>query len=187
MPASPRNLIAWLLLVAVMAAIVWSLVGSDLPPADFTFINPSEVKSLDPAMITGQPEGRVNGAIFEGLLRYDPETLEPIPAVAERWEVSPDGLVYTFYLRKDARWSDGTPVTTKDFLYSIRRFLDPRTAAEYSKLAWYITHAEQYNRGSSGIEPGDKVEIELNLPTDAINTPPRQSSARRTCAGGKAR
>ncbi len=170
MPANSRNLIAWILLVAVLAGIVWSLVGSDLPQADFTFINPTEVKSLDPALITGQPEGRVNGAIFEGLFRTHPQTLEPIPAVAERWEISPDGLLYTFYLRDNARWSNNKPVTARDFHYSWRRFLDPRTAAEYSKLAWHIMNAERYNRGASALEVGDDVEIELNLPEDAINT-----------------
>lgn len=170
MPTNRRTIIAWFLLLGTGAGIAWSLVGSDLPQADFTFINPSEVKSVDPALITGQPEGRIASAIFEGLLRYHPETLEPITAVAERWEISDDGLVYTFYLRKNAKWSDGSPVTAHDFHYSMRRLLDPRTAAEYAYQAWSLKNARRYSRGGGGIEPGDEVEVELNLPVDAVNT-----------------
>ena len=77
---------------------------------------------------------------------------------------------YTFQLRKEARWSDDSPVTAEDYAYSWRRFLDPRTAAEYAYQAWYIKKAHDYSRGGSGIEPGDSVEIELNLAPDAINT-----------------
>ncbi len=170
MPTNRRTLIAWILLLGAGAGIAWSFLGSDLPPADFTFINPSEVKSVDPSLITGQPEGRIAMAIHEGLLRYHPETLEPIPAIAKSWEISDDGLVYTLHLRDNAKWSNGDPITAKDFYYSWRRLLDPRTAAEYGYQAWYLKNARRYSIGGSGIEPGDPVEIELNLPTDAINT-----------------
>lgn len=170
MSINRRNIIAWFLLFGAGTGTAWSLVGSDLPKADFTFINPSEVKSVDPALITGQPEGRIASAIFEGLLRFHPETLEPIPGMADRWEISDDGLVYTFHIRENAKWSDGSPLTARDFLYSIRRFLDPRTAAEYSYQAWYLKNGRRYNIGGSGIAAGDDVEVELNLPMDAVNT-----------------
>jgi oligopeptide transport system substrate-binding protein len=170
MPTNRRTIIAWILLLSVCAGIGWSLVAGDLPKADFTFINESEVKSVDPALIMGQPEGRIAYCLFEGLIRKHPETLEPLPGVAERWEISDDKRIYTFYLRDDAKWSDGLPVTSHDFHYSLRRFLDPRTAAEYAYQAWYIRGARNYSRGGSGIEPGDRVEVELNLPPDAVNT-----------------
>jgi oligopeptide transport system substrate-binding protein len=170
MPVNFRNLIASILFAALLAGMVWSLIGSDLPKADFTFVNESEVKSIDPALVTGQPEGRIVYSIFEGLVNKDPETLEPIPGVAERWTISDDGLVYTFYLRKNAKWSDGKPVTAHDFHYSWRRFLDPMTAAEYAYQAWYIKNARNYSRGGSGIEVGDAVEVELNMPPGSINT-----------------
>lgn len=170
MSSTFRNLIACFLLGSLLLTAVWTTLGGGLPPADFTFINESEVKSVDPALITGQPEGRIAYSIFEGLIRNDPKTLEPIPGVAQRWEISEDRLEYTFFLREDARWSDGTPVTAHDFAYSWRRFLDPRTAAEYAYQAWYIKHAHNYSRGGSGIQAGDAVEVELNLPPDAINT-----------------
>ena len=63
-----------------------------LPPADFTFTNGAEIKTVDPAIVTGQPEGRVISAIFEGLCHWDPKTLEPTPGVAESWDISDDKL-----------------------------------------------------------------------------------------------
>lgn len=160
----------WLLAVVLLGGVVWATRSGSLPPADFTFVNESEVKSLDPAIVTGSPENRIINALFEGLTRLHPKTLKPIPAVAERWDISDDRLVYTFHLRPEARWSDGSPVTADDFYYSLRRFLGPRTAAEYAYQGWYIKNAHRYSRGGSGAAPGDPVEIELNLPPAAVNT-----------------
>ena len=140
-----------------------------LPPADFTFNNDTELKSVDPAIVSGVPEHRIIDALFEGLTRQHPQTLEPIPAVAERWDISDDGLVYTFHLRDNARWSDGSPVTAADFHYSLRRFLDPLTVAEYAYQAWYIKNARRYSYGMSSLAPGDPVEVELPLPAPEEN------------------
>jgi oligopeptide transport system substrate-binding protein len=165
-----RDLFAISVVLLAFGGTIWLTLGSSLPPADFTFCNNTEVKSFDPAIVSGNPEHNIIKCLFEGLLNWDPKTLEPIPGVAESWEISPDQLTYTFHLRSDARWSDGLPVTAEDFYYSWRRFLGPRTAAEYAVLAWYIKNARNYSRGGSGISPGDPVEVELNLPPDAINT-----------------
>ncbi|MCH7751901.1 MAG: peptide ABC transporter substrate-binding protein [Planctomycetes bacterium] len=170
MPVDARNLFAVTALVSLLVAIVWATMGSGLPPADFTFCNGTEVKSFDPAIVSGNPEGNILNALFERLTRWDPETLEPIPGVAESWEISDDLLTYTFHLRDDALWSDGSSVTADDFHYSWRRFLGPRTAAEYAVLAWTIKNARRYSQGGSGISPGDPVEVELNLPVDSLNT-----------------
>ena len=118
--------------------------GARLEPAEFTFNNGTEVSTLDPATVTGVPEGRVLRAIFEGLVIKHPRTLAPEPGVAESWEVSEDGLTYTFHLRSDALWSDGHPVTSEDFLYSFERFLNPRTAAYYAYQLWYVRGARAY-------------------------------------------
>lgn len=155
---------AWfpILLVALaLAAVAWAVLRVRLPPADFTFVNETEVKSLDWATVTGIPEHRIVGNVFEGLTRLDPQTLEPRPGVAESWDTSDDKKTYTFHLRKDAKWSNGEPVTAHDFLYSLRRFLDPMTAAEYAYQAWYLTNARRYSLGAKGINPGDPVEVEL--------------------------
>jgi oligopeptide transport system substrate-binding protein len=163
----------WILVVLFalgLTAVGWAVYGSRLPPADFSFINETEVASVDPAIITGQPEGRIVSAIFEGLTRMRADNNLAEPGVAERWEVSDDGRVYTFHLRENASWSNGDPVTAHDFLYSIRRVLDPQTASRYSYHVWYIENAKRYTMGGDGIQVGDPVEVELNPPADAPNT-----------------
>ena len=165
-----RLLFPWIAGVAILGSLGWALNRGQLPPADFTFVNGTEVKSLDPAIVTGQPENRMINALFEGLTSWNPKTLKPEPGAAERWDVSDDLLTYTFYLRKDAKWSDGSPVTAHDFIYSMRRFLDPRTAAEYSYQAWYVKNAKKYSGGGRAIRSGDNVEVELNVDPDAPNT-----------------
>jgi len=163
----------WFLFVmfaAGLAAVAWAVYGSRLPPADFTFVNETDVASVDPALVTGHPEGRIVRSIFEGLARPRADNNLAEPGVAERWEISEDGRVYTFFLRKNARWSNGDPVTAHDFHYSIRRLLDPQTASRYSYQAWYIENARRYNEGGGGIEPGDPVEVELNPDPRLPNT-----------------
>jgi len=155
-----RTVTGYLLLAAVLAAMVWAVSFGRMPPAEFTFCNGEALKTLDPAQSSSQPDGRVIWALFEGLTRWDPKTLEPIPGSAERWEVSDDGRTYLFHIRPTARWSDGTPVTAEDFEYSLRRVLHPTTAADYAKEMWYVVGAKKYT--TIGIEPGDPVEIELH-------------------------
>jgi len=155
-----RNLVAWFALLALAGATVWAISFKPEPPADFTFANEAEVKSVDPSIITGQLEGRIVDCLFEGLTRWDPKTLEPKPGVAESWEISPDKQTYTFHLRHDAKWSDGTPFTAADFLWAHRRALDPQTGCDYSYIYWTIKNARKYN--TLRVEAGDPVEIELN-------------------------
>lgn len=166
---SPRLLAALLILVLTLSGVIAIVRQGQLPPAEFTFNNDGEIESLDPAVVTGQPEGRLIDAIFEGLVRLGPKDREPRPAMAERWEVSEDGLTYTFHLRRDAEWSNGDPVTSEDFVYSMRRFLDPLTLAEYAYQAWYLKNAKRYSIGARALASGDLVEVELHaLPDDAL-------------------
>ena len=88
------------MLVGGLAAVGWAVYGSRLPPADFTFFNESEVESVDPAIITGQPEGRIARSLFEGLTRPRADNNQAEPGVAERWEISDDGRTYTFHLAR---------------------------------------------------------------------------------------
>jgi oligopeptide transport system substrate-binding protein len=167
MPFNFRKLIAWMALAALAAATVWAVSFHPEPPADFTFVNPSEIKSVDPAIVTGQIEGRIIEGIFEGLTSWDPKTLGPLPGVAESWEISPDKRQYTFHLRADAKWTDGTPVTAQDFRWSHRRTLDPLTGSQYAYQLWYVKNARKYNGGR--VAAGDQVEVELNeLPAGAL-------------------
>lgn len=109
--------------------------------------NGTEPESLDPHLTTGVPEFNVISALLEGLVREDPKTLEPRPGVAERWEISEDGRVYTFHFRDNARWSNGDPVTAGDFVYSFRRMLSPRLGAEYAYMLHIIRNARAYHAG----------------------------------------
>ena len=137
--------VLWLGVVG-MAGLAAAVVGRSgrLPPADFSFNNGTEVTSLDPATLTGLPGGRVVRALFEGLVVQHPETLEPLPGSAESWEISSDGTRYTFHMRANAMWSNGEPVTADDFVQSFRRLLDPRTAAGYASLLWYVKGARTF-------------------------------------------
>ena len=86
-------------MAVLLGATAWAVSFGTLPRANFTFINGTEIQSVDPARVDGAPEGRIINAIFEGLYRLDPKTLEPVPAVALRHELSKDNLTYTFYVR----------------------------------------------------------------------------------------
>lgn len=164
MQFNPRNLVLWLALLALLGATAWALSFKSEPPADFTFCNPAEVKSLDPAVISGQIEGRIVDCLFEGLTRWDSKTLEALPGIAESWTLSSDKRTYTFHLRHNARWSDGAPFTAGDFLFAHRRALDPQTGCDYSYIYWMIRNAQKYN--TLRVEAGDPVEIELNEHVD---------------------
>ena len=134
-----------------------------------TIGNSGEPKALDPHIVTGVLEERILSALFEGLVNFDFETMQPIPGVAESWEVSEDGTVYTFHLREDARWSIGDPVTAGDFAYSWRRILSPDLAAEYSYMLYPIVNAEAFNLGKLtdfsdvGVRVLDELTLEVTL------------------------
>src|ERR1043165_6576161 len=78
-------------------------------------------KSFDPARAAASPDSDIVCALYEGLTEIDPATLNAVPAAAEKWSVSDDGKVWTFHLRKDARWSNGKRVTAADFVSSWKR------------------------------------------------------------------
>ncbi len=109
--------------------------------------NSAEPAGLDPQEVTGLLESRIVGALFEGLVNYDPVDLHPIPGAAESWTMSPDGKVWTFKIRANARWSNGDPVTADDFRFSYQRMLTPAFGAEYSSMLHCVRGAKGYNRG----------------------------------------
>lgn len=131
--------------------------------------NGTEPKDVDPHTATGIPEHHITMNIFEPLLDYHPETLEPIPAAAESFTKSKDGRVYTFKLRKEAKWSNGEPVTAEDFVYSWTRLLKPETAAEYAYQGYYIINGKEFNTGkvkdasTLGIKALDPLTLQVTL------------------------
>jgi oligopeptide transport system substrate-binding protein len=138
-----RNLIsALLVLVAALLVVGLTLSRSTRGRPDLILDNGTEPKTLDPHLATGEPEHRIAEAVFEGLARLDSQSLEPAPGVAAAWDITPDGKTYTFHLRKNARWSDGRPVTAHDFTYSWRRLQDPTLGAEYAYIMHMVRYAE---------------------------------------------
>lgn len=128
-----------------------------------------EVADLDPHLGTGLSDFNILTALFEGLVTEDPVDLHPVPGVAQRWDVSPDGLTYTFYLRPEAKWSNGDPVTAQDFAASFRRILTPSLAADNAYLLYVIENAEPFNRGQLtdparlGIQTPDTHTLRIKL------------------------
>jgi oligopeptide transport system substrate-binding protein len=110
--------------------------------------NGAEVQYLDPHIAGGSIDHNVLSALFEGLVTLDEETLQPRPGAAASWEISPNGLVYTFHLRPEAKWSNGDPLTTRDFLYSFRRALTPALASEYKDIYYAVKNAEAFGKGT---------------------------------------
>ncbi|MDQ5980712.1 MAG: oligopeptide transport system substrate-binding protein [Verrucomicrobiota bacterium] len=117
-------------------------------PKILHFGNGAEPQDLDPQTVTGVPENKLINAFFEGLVSYGNEETDTVGGVAERWEISPDGLIYTFHLRADAKWSNGDPVTATDFVRSYQRILTPALAAEYAYKFNAVVGAEDYQRGT---------------------------------------
>lgn len=156
----------------LMLAVAVCAGCSPPPRADLVFLNGAEPETIDPALITGQPEGRVANALFEGLLTFD-QSGKAQPGMAESWEISEGGRVYTFQLREGLTWSDGTPLTAHDFVNSWRRTLDPATASEYAYQLHYLKNAKAFNEGSLadfsavGVSaPDDRtLRVELENPT----------------------
>jgi oligopeptide transport system substrate-binding protein len=132
------------------------------------FNNGTEPQTLDPAVMTGVPEFRLAMQVFEGLTVYNPKDLSAMPGVAKSWKVSSDGLKWTFYLRDNAKWADGTPIDAETFRYTFLRALDPVTAADYAYQLWYIKNGAGYTNGeaeksSVGIKVVDKYTLEITL------------------------
>lgn len=155
------------LAVALSATLSGGLAAQDVLRVG----NMGEPATLDPHHVAGTWENRIIGDMFLGLTTEGPDG-SVVPGAAESWTVSDDGLVYTFKLR-DHSWSDGTPVTADDFVFSLRRILAPETAAKYASLLYPIKNAEELNSGKmQGMEnlavraiDAKTLEITLKAPT----------------------
>ncbi|AAS42507.1 MULTISPECIES: peptide ABC transporter substrate-binding protein [Bacillus] len=126
-----------------------------------------EIPTMDTSKSTDTLGAQILGNTMEGLYRLDKDN-KPIPAAAESSTKSEDGKKYTFKLRKDAKWSNGDPVTAKDFVYAWQRLLDKNTAAEYAFIAYYIKNAEAINKGEKpltdlGAKAVDDYTLEVEL------------------------
>ncbi|MBO9128653.1 peptide ABC transporter substrate-binding protein [Bacillus sp. 165] len=129
----------------------------------------SEIPSMDSTLATDAVSFNVMNNVMEGLYTLGKGD-KPVPAVAESYEASEDGKKYTFKLRKDAKWSNGDPVTAKDFVYSWKRAVDPATAAEYAYIMFDVKNAQKINNkevpvDQLGIKAIDDYTLEVELET----------------------
>jgi oligopeptide transport system substrate-binding protein len=113
-------------------------------------MNSGDPSTIDPGLAEDIPSMTIARAAFDGLLRLDADgTIKE--SVAEKYEVSPDGLTYTFHLR-DSSWSNGDPVTAQDFEYAWKRVLDPQTASGYAYQLYYLKNGEAFHSGKAKAE-----------------------------------
>jgi oligopeptide transport system substrate-binding protein len=130
--------------------------------------NHDEPETLDPHKSDGSQEYWIQSDLFEGLTRIDGHG-RIVPGVAEKWEVTPDGLTWIFHLRADLKWSDGSPLTADDFVWSFRRVLDPKTAASYASVLYPIAKAKEINEGTEkdftklGVTAPDARTVQFKL------------------------
>ncbi|MFC0336587.1 oligopeptide transport system substrate-binding protein [Kushneria avicenniae] len=129
--------------------------------------NSAEPGTLDPQKTSGVWEARIVRELFETLVSQDPEG-EQVPGLASHWQLSDDGLTWTFTLRDDARWSDGQPVTASDAVFSLRRLLSPEIAAHNANLYYPIQNARAVNAGKAnpatlGVHAVDDHHLEIRL------------------------
>ena len=106
--------------------------------------NAAEISGVDPHTTTGMPEYRIQMALFEGLVSKHPQSLEIVPGVADSWQISDDGLTYTFHIRESARWSNGDKLIANDFVRSWHRALMPALGNEYVESLFVLKNAEKF-------------------------------------------
>ncbi|HEC07005.1 MAG TPA: peptide ABC transporter substrate-binding protein [Thiolapillus brandeum] len=129
--------------------------------------NGAEVQTLDPHKAEGVPSSNILRDLYEGLTIEAPDG-KVIPGTAESWEISDDGKTYVFHIRKNAKWSNGDPVTAHDFVYGLRRSVDPATASKYSQILAPILNAEDVIAGKQpvenlGVKALDDYTLEIRL------------------------
>jgi oligopeptide transport system substrate-binding protein len=135
-------------------------------------LDSSEIPTLDSALATDQVSFIVLNNVMEGLYRLGKDN-KPVPGVAESYEVSQDGKTYTFKLRKDAKWSNGDPVTAHDFEFAWKRVLDPKTKSEYAYIMYDIKNAEEANTGKVPLDQvGVKALDDYTLKVELKNPVP---------------
>ena len=122
----------------------------------------AEPQYLDPHLATSVAAHNILSALLEGLVSEDPKTLQPLPGVAESWQISSDKKRYLFQLRKDALWHNGDSVTADDFVYSYKRILNPDLGAKYASMLHVLKNAKIYHSG-------EKVWEEADVGVTAIN------------------
>lgn len=146
-----KTVSCWLLVGFMLTAVLTGCGGNSAKKPAAGVLRAAygaEPETLDPRKAIGVPEAFVMHQLFEGLVALNIKN-EYIPGVAERWETSADGLKWTFYLRPDAKWSNGDPVTARDFEYSWKSVLSPQLASRYAAQLYVLKNGEAFNKGKA--------------------------------------
>lgn len=136
-----------LILILSLSLVIGFSLAALTAPVTLEWNLATEPPTLDPALGTDTTSIWVIEQLFLGLTDYDDETMEVVPELATSWEVSEDGLVWAFHMRKDVKWTDGRPVTAHDIEYAVKRTCDPATASDYAYVLYIIKGAEEVNTG----------------------------------------
>jgi oligopeptide transport system substrate-binding protein len=165
--------ITQVLQAAAMASVMALGAAGAAHAVTLNTMNGSEPGSIDPHHASGDWENRILGDYIEGLVAED-ALADAIPGQAESWDISEDGLVYTFHLRDGITWTDGEPVKASDFEFAFRRLFDPATASDYAYLQYPIKGGSEIGDGSMPVDSPDfgvkaiddkTLEITLEGPT----------------------
>ena len=160
-------------MLSTAVAMAGSLVATSALAQEVVYNrgNDTDPTTLDHHKTTTVAEGHIMRDLYESLVVQNAKA-EIVPGVAESWEISDDGLTYTFKLREDAKWSNGDPVKASDFVFAFRRIQNPETAAPYANMHYPIVNAEAINKGEKEVSElgataiDDRtLEIKLNAPT----------------------
>ncbi|HJO96025.1 MAG TPA: peptide ABC transporter substrate-binding protein [Victivallales bacterium] len=149
-----------LILFTGLAMLLMFGMNSAFANTKITYNLGQESKTIDPQLVAGRTGAAVDATCMEGLTRSKING-QVVPGIAKKWDISKDGKIYTFYLRKDAKWSNGEPVTAQDFVFGIKRALMPSTASVYAYFLYNIKNAEAYNTG--------KIKDFSNVGVKALN------------------
>ena len=146
--------------IIILTFFSLSVSVSEADVKEITYNLGVDPKTLDPAVNHALDGAIVDSNIFEGLLRYDIEG-KPEPGCASSWDVSPDGLTWTFHLRENLKWSDGMPIKASHFKDGFLRIVDPKSGSPYAALGFFIKNAESFYNGKT-----DSDDVGLYAPDD---------------------
>ena len=147
-------------LLALMAALFLAGTGA-AAEGEIVFNLAVEPQTIDPVRNNAVDGSNVIFNLFDGLVRIGFDDA-PEPGCAEKWEVSEDGMTWTFHLRKGLKWSDGKPLTAEDFRYGLLRLLDARNASPNAYMAYFLKNGEAFFNGKAGSE-----DVGIDVPDDA--------------------
>ncbi len=174
-------LISYLLCISFYVSISQSVRAAEVPAkiklSDKQILNRgngAEAPTIDPQKVEDVQAYNIAQDLYEGLVRDDSNG-KIVPGGASSWEVSKDGLTYTFQLRKNAKWSNGDPITAHDYVYGMQRLVDPKVASTYAFLLSNVKNADLINQGKVPLSTlgiiainNETLQIKLNNPTPYI-------------------